>query len=147
MDPDYASYTREELIQAYESIDRKAYPDRFEKIKSYLDLDGQDSDSLPNKFAHPVPEFIEGHFQNKVVFGTVFMLVFFILGIWGTKHYLIDGNESNPRQLAFPMLIIVAPFGIWHVRRRWQKHQDDAVKFDPQSITYKERDDIKTLLW
>ncbi len=95
MEPDYASYTRVELIQAYESIDRKAYPDRFEKIKSYLDLDGQDSDSLPNKFAHPVPEFIEGHFQNKVVFGTVFMLVFFIMGIWGTKHYLIDGKDQH----------------------------------------------------
>lgn len=147
MEPDYASYTREELIQAYESIDRNAYPDRFEKIKLYLDLEGQDSDALPVKFAHPVPEFIEGHFQNKVMLGIVFIVAFFIIGIWGTKHFLIDGSDTNPRQLSFPLMCIVAPFGIWHVRRRWQKHQYDLVKFDSQSITYKKRDDTKTLSW
>ncbi|KGJ91953.1 hypothetical protein [Colwellia psychrerythraea] len=35
-EPDYESYSEDELIDVYENIDRENYPDRFKKVKSLL---------------------------------------------------------------------------------------------------------------
>lgn len=35
-EPNFESYSREELLEIYEAIDRNAYPERFEKVKALL---------------------------------------------------------------------------------------------------------------
>jgi hypothetical protein len=36
MNPDYQSYTEEELLDAFEHIDKDAWPERYAEIKKYL---------------------------------------------------------------------------------------------------------------
>jgi hypothetical protein len=38
-EPDYEKYSREELLDVYENIDRDKYPERFKKVKWLLGMD------------------------------------------------------------------------------------------------------------
>ena len=40
-EPDFESYSRQELLEIYEVIDRQAYPERFHKVKSLLGFSEQ----------------------------------------------------------------------------------------------------------
>lgn len=41
-EPDFESYSRQELLEIYLVIDRQAYPERFHKVKSLLGFDEQE---------------------------------------------------------------------------------------------------------
>ncbi len=43
-EPDYEKYSREELLDVYENIDRENHPERFKKIKWLLGMDISDSE-------------------------------------------------------------------------------------------------------
>ena len=49
-EPNFESYSRRELLEIYEVIDREAYPERFQKVKSLLGLsdaqEGSDEDAF-----------------------------------------------------------------------------------------------------
>ncbi len=44
-EPDYESYSEDELIDIYENIDRKNYPERFKKVKSLLGINESNTDT------------------------------------------------------------------------------------------------------
>lgn len=45
-EPDFESYSRKELLEIYEVIDRQAYPERFQKVKSLLGFDEQEGEHV-----------------------------------------------------------------------------------------------------
>jgi len=42
-EPDFESYTEDELIDIYENIDRQSYPERFNKVKRLLSINDSGS--------------------------------------------------------------------------------------------------------
>ncbi len=65
MEPDYSTYSQRELLEAYESIDRETYPERFALIKQYLGAEEAEHPSDP--FYDPNPQELKGNFQNRVL--------------------------------------------------------------------------------
>ena len=51
-EPNFMSYTRRELLEIYEKIDRNAYPERFEKVEVLLGL-SDNSDALEDLNVDP----------------------------------------------------------------------------------------------
>ncbi len=147
MEPDYSSYTKQELIEAYNAIDRDAYPQRFEQIKKHLGMAQIEHDALPEELGDIIPETIEGRFQNKVLLATILMVLFFLLGLWGTNEYFIEGQWTEARQLSFPAMLLIGPWLFLHSRRRWQKHQNDWLRLDGKGISYFELGSLQKILW
>lgn len=146
MEPDYLTYTRQELVEAYKAIDREAYPERFNKIKSHLGLDHAHQGSLPDHIEHPIPERIEGKFQNFVLPGTLLFVVLFVMSLAGIKDVIESGVEDI-RQLLYPAMIFMAPWGIWYVRRRYRKHGNDNIKFEKDNLIYQKTDTKYEIPW
>jgi hypothetical protein len=67
MEPDYSNYSRKELLEAYESVDRSVYPCRFEKIESEL---------KKYKTMEPTGTIV-GQFQNYVFTGVSLLTAYF----------------------------------------------------------------------
>lgn len=136
MEPDYSSYSMKDLLEAYESVDRNAYPRRLEKIETALK---QHSDNA-------APKTLVGHFQNHVFTGVLVLTLLFLAGVWGSYDLWQNGFQEL-EQLAFPAMLLLSPLGVWQAQVRWNKHQNDYIAFDNEGVTYQELDTEKRFVW
>ena len=136
MEPDYSNYSRKELLEAYESVDRSVYPCRFEKIESEL---------KKYKAMEPTGTIV-GQFQNYVFTGVSLLTLVFIVGIWGSIRLWELGLQEF-EQLAFPFVVVLSPIGMWQAHNRWKKHRNDYIQFDDIGVTHQEVEEKKFFAW
>lgn len=131
MEPDYKNYSVDELCEALDSIDKQAYPDRVESIKTELKLKGY---SEP---VEPVDEVLEQPKEEEKPLGPVEEFVSVLIAIffsWFAFNAIQSGSisgrrgreytyESSPTLFLFILsvniLLIVMPLYAV-IKSRWQ---------------------------
>ena len=68
MEPDYSKYTQAELMDVYVTIDRERYPERFDEISQYIELE-QEIEQAPSKSSDH-----KGSWVGCLVLGTYFLV-------------------------------------------------------------------------
>lgn len=130
MEPDYKNYSVDELCEALDSIDKQAYPDRVESIKTELKLKGY---SEP---VSPVDEVFEQPKEEKKPLGPVaqlFSVLIAMLFSWFAFNAIQSGSisgrrgreytyESSPTMFLFllsvDLLLVVMPLYAV-IKSRW----------------------------
>ncbi len=133
MEPNYANYSYNELLEALETIDHHAYPDRVNSIKARLaTLDDQNGNVS-----------IRGDYKD------ISLLLFLICSVLGVMctWMLIKGNENDFRAIVGAFLLPAAPFLYWHYKKKWKTHAKDHFILNKEGVLYSFKGQDAKLAW
>ncbi|MBR9792968.1 MAG: hypothetical protein GYB58_14575 [Gammaproteobacteria bacterium] len=94
MEPDYKNYTVDELYEALDSIDKQAYPERVESIKTELKFKGYSEPEEPVEEVFAEPE------EEEKPLGPISQLVAVLVAIlfsWFAFNAIQSGSISGRR--------------------------------------------------
>lgn len=130
MKPNYEDYSYKSLLEALNSIDQNAYPERVTEIKSRIQQ------------WYETAEF-NAQYQDNNLAMALLVLTVGLLGIYGFLY----GNPHDVRRFAGPILLVALPFIYWSGKKKFKAHQKDTCKIDQKGVFRKEKNTENTIVW
>ncbi|WP_372768603.1 hypothetical protein [Pseudoalteromonas sp.] len=113
MKPNYENYSYRSLLEALNSIDKSAYPERVVEIESCI------QNWLEKK------EFSARYKDNR--FTSLLLLI--TLSIAGILTYFY-GNSDDVRRYAIPLFLVLSPFCYWNILHKFKTHKHVICQID-----------------
>ena len=133
MEPNYTNYSYNELLEALETIDRNAYPERVNSIKVSLATLDKESDSVS----------IRGDYKD------ISLLLFLISSVIGAicTWTLVKGSEDDFRQIIGALMLPAAPFLYWYYKKKSKTHAQDHFILNKDGVLYSFKGQESKLAW
>lgn len=130
MKPNYENYSYKSLLEALNSIDKNAYPERVVEIKSRIQQ------------WFETTEF-NAQYQDNNLAMTLLVLTAGLMGIYGFLY----GNPYDIRRFAGPILLVALPFIYCSGKKKFKAHQKDVCKIDQTGVFRREKNTENTIAW
>ena len=130
MEADYTHYTYRELLQALDSIDKEAYPERVKALELRL-KDWSEETVLKAKR------------PNNNLIGSVTIFISMAYCTW----ILFTEGLVKAKLFFAPFILIATPFIYLLQKRKYQRHKDDYLRLDKQGVRFKLAKNEHFLLW
>ncbi len=133
MEPNYANYSYNELLEALETIDHHAYPDRVNNIKVRLATLDEHNDNVT----------IRGDYKD------ISLLLFLMCSVIGAicTWKLVKGSEDDFRQIVGALMLPAAPFLYWYYKKKWKTHAQDHFILNKDGVLYNFEGQEAKLAW
>lgn len=125
MKPDYQSYTKDELLDVMQNIDREAWPERYSEIKKQLQkfehqAEDNNLNETPKKSYWREIDF--NKFSEKAITLFFMLWLFYILftGEIIAKHSYIE-FDSSPKTFGF-IVALFAVILIWRIHGHFSSY-------------------------
>lgn len=130
MKPNYKNYSYKSLLEALNSIDKNAYPERVVEIKSRIQQ------------WFETTEF-NAQYQDNNLAMALFVLTVGLIGVYGFLY----GNPHDIRRYGGPILLVTLPFIYWSGKKKFKVHQKDVCKIDQTGVFRSEKNTENTIVW
>jgi len=133
MEPNYANYSYNELLEVLETIDHHAYPERVDSIKARLATLTQHSTSAS----------IRGDYKDISLILFLFSSVIGAVCAW----MLFKESEDDFRHIVGALLLPASPFLYWYYKKKWKIHAQDHFILNEDGVLYCLKGQDARLVW